>query len=147
MDDDDNGTHDSDLLSPPAISPDTMPEVHGLGLDIGGGNMTQYSQQEVDALLQEICTPTSGEKMAGFDAPSDNSDFINMFMNFSSDGVVPPEEQQVDGAMEGLDFSQFWDTVMPLVQDQENQNGQEAGEIDHVKLAEDVQALFSGCVA
>jgi hypothetical protein len=73
----------------------------------------------------------------------------------SSDPVV------VQNGIADFDFTQFWESVKPLV-DQSmtssstlpsdglaGENGMQedsGGEIDHVKLAEEVHALFSGCL-
>lgn len=59
----------------------------------------------------------------------------------------------VQNGLTDLDFSQFWESVKPLVDKQTADSGedmvaqqQDGGEVDHAKLAADVQALFSGCL-
>ena len=58
----------------------------------------------------------------------------------------------IQNGLNDFDFSQFWESVKPLVSNQSMMAGedmfaqQDGGEIDHAKLAADVQALFSGCL-
>jgi hypothetical protein len=73
----------------------------------------------------------------------------------SSDGVV---DSAVQNGMTDFDFTEFWESVKPLVegesgnlkvfgaQQHDGSSGDIGSEIDHAKLAEEVQALFSGCL-
>ncbi|GLB37369.1 hypothetical protein LshimejAT787_0404200 [Lyophyllum shimeji] len=86
---------------------------------------------------------------------SDSAD-QNLGMN------VDPTFDLFQDGLTDLDFTEFWETFKPLVQDQKDaaaagnaqleigqrSDGQdlEVTSVDHVKLAEDVQALFSGCL-
>ncbi|KAL0956006.1 hypothetical protein HGRIS_002181 [Hohenbuehelia grisea] len=96
------------------------------------------------------------------------SDELNSQNSLASDGFQNPPAQ--DG-MGDFDFAQFWDTVKPLVESHTSSaeggyqepvmgmgfdfgpleslphdSAHHGGEIDHEKLAEDVHALFSGCL-
>jgi hypothetical protein len=68
---------------------------------------------------------------------------------------------QFQNGLAGIDFTEFWETFKPLVQDHTLGNTatlpefREGGDthtprmmenLDHTKLAEDVQALLSGCL-
>ena len=64
---------------------------------------------------------------------------------------VPSSDPVVQNGIADFDFTQFWESVKPLVdQSMADADGTQAdsrgGEIDHVKLAEEVHALFSGCL-
>ena len=71
----------------------------------------------------------------------------DVFAQFSDsnqqDGILQNQEATVD-----FDFTEFWQSVKPLVGEPEGEGGSPdfMGEIDHSKLAADVQALFSGCL-
>ena len=70
------------------------------------------------------------------------------------DTLMPRTNEETGIIQNGLndfDFSQFWESVKPLVGNQSMMGGdldmfahQDVGEVDHAKLAADVQALFSG---
>lgn len=62
-------------------------------------------------------------------------------------------DAMIQNGLTDFEFSQFWESVKPLVDKQPVGSGedmvaqqQDGGEVDHAKLAADVQALFSGCL-
>ncbi|KAG6889106.1 hypothetical protein C0995_003675 [Termitomyces sp. Mi166 len=103
----------------------------------------------------------------GNDSTQANMDLFHHFTdhNVQSDGAEQNTilDTNFDVLQEGLvdfDLTEFWETFKPLLQDQNTVGGSVdavSGQItdnqvfgstslDHMKLAEDVQALFSGCV-
>ncbi|KAF8971059.1 hypothetical protein BDZ97DRAFT_1651757 [Flammula alnicola] len=82
------------------------------------------------------------------------------------DSVDPELETLFQNGLDGIDFTEFWETFKPLVNDStqvphdrgdgghpncfdmRNEDGSltSFGEIDHVKLADEMQALLSGCL-
>ncbi|KAJ7594614.1 hypothetical protein C8J56DRAFT_1161202 [Mycena floridula] len=78
--------------------------------------------------------------------PSMNDDDIFDFLNFdpSSDSPEMIQDPVEQNGVSDLDFSQFWETVKPLVDEQGNTNFD--GLADPAQLADDVRALFSGCL-
>ncbi|KDR75267.1 hypothetical protein GALMADRAFT_542740 [Galerina marginata CBS 339.88] len=91
-----------------------------------------------------------------------NSDLFSGMDEINMDAEIAAMFQ--DG-LENIDFTEFWETFKPMVsdstqvpQDHSNQSGRggfEVGpgdslasfaEIDHVKLADDMQSLLSGCL-
>lgn len=105
------------------------------------------------------------------DAPMDMAEPLGNFDGSASDGPTmsmeefnqlfsdPVEAVNVEADIAStqsadFDFAQFWETVKPLIDSQSAAGGYhdetqvtDAGvEVDHVKLAEDVYALFSGCL-
>lgn len=90
------------------------------------------------------------------DAQSDGS-----YGDQNSDMDVDAGVMQFQNGLAGIDFTEFWETFKPLVQDHTLGNTatlpefREGGDthtprmmenLDHTKLAEDVQALLSGCL-
>lgn len=84
-------------------------------------------------------------------------------VNAQSDDILPSPNVDDGYAMFSngidLDFTQFWDTLIPMVdgntyhshQDSVEQDfseffAVESGEVDHAKLAQDMQSLLSGCL-
>ena len=66
---------------------------------------------------------------------------------------LPSSDPVVQNGLADFDFTQFWESVKPLVDNQSSTMSLpsdslagSAAEIDHVKLAEEVHALFSGCL-
>jgi hypothetical protein len=74
---------------------------------------------------------------------------------------LPSSDPVVQNGIADFDFTQFWESVKPLVDQSmvtstvdglasdgmmDADSGSAGGEIDHVKLAEEVHALFSGCL-
>jgi hypothetical protein len=85
------------------------------------------------------------------------SDPMTISDNTTSLLPLPSSDPVVQNGLADFDFTQFWESVKPLVDNQSMSSdnlasdGMEAdldgmGEIDHVKLAEEVHALFSGCL-
>lgn len=97
-------------------------------------------------------------------APSSDMDVFEQFTNLNarSDGSGDDTHMNVDpntfeNGLADFDFTQFWETFKPLVEDHMSTNDNQGlssfadgfshgVELDHTKLAEDVQALFSGCL-
>ncbi|KAF9564806.1 hypothetical protein CPC08DRAFT_705102 [Agrocybe pediades] len=99
-----------------------------------------------------------------------SSDLFEQFTNLNDqpdafpsmgDINVDPEMQALlENGLENIDFTEFWATFKPMVDgntvpphDQNagnffdwNQNGNQSGEVDHNKLAEEMQSLLSGCL-
>jgi hypothetical protein len=73
---------------------------------------------------------------------------------------LPSSDPVVQNGIADFDFTQFWESVKPLVDQsmvassdglasdgiQADSDTSARGEIDHVKLADEVHALFSGCL-
>jgi hypothetical protein len=103
--------------------------------------------------------------------PSSDTDIFDLFTNlnnFSSDPVQGEDEGPhgtnvtgvdpiIQNGLTDFDMSQFWETFKPLVEDQAvggvtqppSGQGQDFGSVDgfdHAKLAEEMHALFSGCL-
>lgn len=83
------------------------------------------------------------------------SDHVTWTHNDAAEDTQMPLANGGDGTIQNglndLDFSQFWESVKPLVGNQSMAGEgmfaqQDGGEVDHAKLAADVQALFSGCL-
>ena len=84
------------------------------------------------------------------------SDHVTWTHNDAAEDTPMPLANGRDGTIQNglndLDFNQFWESVKPLVGNQSMMAGedmfaqQDGGEVDHAKLAADVQALFSGCL-
>lgn len=77
--------------------------------------------------------------------------------------IDPSLDAVFQGGLEDIDFTEFWETFKPLIQDHATStktvfpphfdfggsdftNMEDFADLDHAKLAEDVQALFSGCL-
>ncbi|KAH0589148.1 hypothetical protein H2248_004914 [Termitomyces sp. 'cryptogamus'] len=104
----------------------------------------------------------------GNDSTRANMDLFDQFNNYKaqSDGgeqntVLDPNFDALQEGLVDFDLTEFWETFKPLLQDQSGNVGDSADEVpgqvvdnqvfdpmnfDHMKLAEDIQALFSGCV-
>jgi hypothetical protein len=83
-----------------------------------------------------------------------NNEDTSRLPSFGSDPVV-------QNGITNFDFTQFWESVKPLANQStvaspsnglasdeiiHGDSGSSGGEIDHVKLAEEVHALFSECL-
>jgi len=70
-------------------------------------------------------------------------------------------EAMFDNGLEGMDFSEFWESFKPLLSEStrppeqidsdffnaaDDQQSLSFDNVDHAKLADDMQALLSGCV-
>ncbi|KAG6920026.1 hypothetical protein DXG01_010094 [Tephrocybe rancida] len=115
-----------------------------------------------------FAAPVEQPPTFGSDSAQASMDLFDQFTNHNaqSDGpeMNPVSDPNFDILQNGLtdfDLTEFWETFKPLLQDQngggaDDQNTTSSQTIesqafdpmtlDHVKLAEDVQALFSGCV-
>lgn len=91
-------------------------------------NASQYSD-DLSMCLDELSTIFSDPAMADL-------------------GIGMGEDPIIQNGVMDFDFTQFWESVKPLVGggDEGGDAGGGDGEIDHGKLAEDVQALFNGCL-
>ncbi|KAF9472138.1 hypothetical protein BDN70DRAFT_938407 [Pholiota conissans] len=108
-------------------------------------------------------------------APNSIMDIFDQFTHLSSDSDAYPSmvestesdiESVFQNGLEGIDFTEFWETFKPMVNNnaqvalQEENSGEDAAVsdtgkegvlpqldgIDHVKLADEMQALLSGCL-
>ncbi|KAG6866204.1 hypothetical protein C0991_007229 [Blastosporella zonata] len=111
-----------------------------------------------------IFAPTAEQPTFGSDTTQANMDLFDQFTNHNaqSDGPEPNSALEslniLQNGITDFDLTEFWETFKPLLQDQAgggsadlmNMAGQSQAfdpmSLDHNKLAEDVQALFSGCV-
>jgi hypothetical protein len=147
---------DSEIMPPPSAVPDLS--------SCSDQEFAEYlNNNDLSALLAAVDRPPVVDE-AEFDM-----DIFNQFttLNAQSDGSYGDQnsDMAVDaGFQNGLaefDFTEFWETFKPLVQDHMlGNNGahpefvqdRDAHEpemmenLDHTKLAEDVQALLSGCL-
>jgi hypothetical protein len=93
--------------------------------------------------------------------PVSTTDTANIFDQFTNsnlddDGSQPIKDMDwgLDATSPDFDFSEFWESVKPLVEGSSQpldpsigfEQPGETGDIDHAKLAGDVHALFSGCL-
>ncbi|KAG6884994.1 hypothetical protein C0993_006645 [Termitomyces sp. T159_Od127] len=126
--------------------------------------LAEYLESDFASIFAPVQQPTFGND------PTQNN--MNLFDQFTDHKVQSDSAEQntildpsFDALQEGLvdfDLAEFWETFKPLLQDQNggvtsNPVNTVSGSIvenqvfdpmnfDHMKLAEDVQALFSGCV-
>jgi len=156
----DMSARETDNTSPPSES---SPYVQG---DFANA----FTDADFSALFHIDSTSSPQHSSAGA------IDAFEQFTNLSShsDGSMLGEgagnadtelEAMFKNGLDGIDFTEFWETFKPLVQDstQTNDLQEDAsfgnffdlgrddslasfGEIDHTKLADDMQALLSGCL-
>ncbi|KAG6879162.1 hypothetical protein C0992_004695 [Termitomyces sp. T32_za158] len=128
-----------------------------------------YLESDFPSIFAPVSQTTFGN-----DSTQSNMNLFDQFTNHAvqSDGAEQNTglDPNFDALQEGLvdfDLAEFWETFKPLLQDQNGNvasgsvntaSGQIAENqvfdpkvfdpvnLDHMKLAEDVQALFSGCV-
>ena len=148
-------------------------EISGLETDITspisesspylGDFANAFTDADFSALFPTGSTSSSQLSSAG--AIDVFEQFTNL--NSHSDGLMPTGgdtdlEAMFKNGLDGMDFSEFWETFKPLVQDSTQTNEDTSfgnffdlgrddslasfGEIDHMKLADDMQALLSGCL-
>ncbi|KAJ6593601.1 hypothetical protein B0H19DRAFT_27157 [Mycena capillaripes] len=116
--------------------------------------ITSYSLEELGNLLNL-------EDLANFfPSPTiDNSDTANFFDQFtnhnaevsSDDSAQTMKDWGLEATNPDLDFSEFWESVRPLVEGISSpldleQSNEEPIAVDHAKLAGDVHSLFAGCL-
>ncbi|KAG6837806.1 hypothetical protein H0H93_016174 [Arthromyces matolae] len=119
--------------------------------------------------LSSIFEPAAGESLRfGHDSTMAGMDLFDQFININSQSEnteqnhgSDPDFDLLQAGLVDLDFTGFWETFKPLLGDQNGTVGVGEGEnlthgqigenqafdfrdLDHTKLAEDVQALFSG---
>jgi hypothetical protein len=151
---------ETDNTSPPSESPSYAQ----------GDFANAFTDADFSALFHTDSTSSSQHSSAG--AIDAFEQFTNL--NSHSDGPMLREgagdadtelEAMFRNGLDGIDFTEFWETFKPLVQDstQINDLQEDAsfgnffdlgrddslasfGEIDHTKLADDMQALLSGCL-
>jgi hypothetical protein len=134
---------------PPASSPSLTPQSDGDDLEdldllsgfdsdgAGMGDMTDFSSNasqysdDLSMCLDELSTIFS------------DPDFPNMDIGMAM-GIE--EDLKVQNGIMDFDFTQFWESVKPLVGGGDEGRDAGDGEIDHGRLADEVQALFNGCL-
>jgi hypothetical protein len=89
----------------------------------------------------------ASSNMGSFDVDSSSSFDA---LNHLDDPFASLADASAGGAVD-FDFSEFWESVKPLVgcpeqQQQEQELGFNTDEIDHARLAEQMHALFGGCL-
>lgn len=154
---------------PPPSSPILQSQTDDEDMDDFSNAMSDSDGLIFDHEPQQDQRPFSGDS-----SDFNNSDFLftddlamcfNDFNKLFSDpmtSTINPQDTSlsssdpvVQNGIADFDFSQFWESVKPLVDHQSmttlpdgsaSDGVQEMAEIDHVKLAEEVHALFSGCL-
>ncbi|KAG6813741.1 hypothetical protein H0H92_007693 [Tricholoma furcatifolium] len=161
--------HESDDTMLPAVTSDADP----CPTDSEGYSDSFYTNEPSTCTDDEIAEYIKSDFASIFPPDAQqafgSSDLFDQFTNLNaqSDDTIPSSipDSNLDMVQNGLldmDFTELWETFKPLLQDQ---NGStvvdpmgvaseqlpdslmfDPTSFDHVKLAEDVQALFSGCV-
>lgn len=97
-----------------------------------------------------------------FDQFTNLNDHSDALAGIGNAGLNPATENFFQNGLEEMDFTEFWATFIPMVDDNtrisqeqaaaaffdESQNNSllSFGEVDHAKLADDMQTLLSGCL-
>ena len=171
-------TYDDDEMDElPVATPDSETDTVMTPCD---SDATAESPAELDEQLADVlATGDFGSFFPSADAGSVASagimDMFDQFTHLNSDLTDSESFGGGDGALgamfenglEGIDFTEFWETFKPLVDDNTQFGAHEHGgmssgalfdmtkeegefsqyaDIDHVKLADDMQALLSGCL-
>lgn len=148
---------ETDITSPPSESPPYLQ----------GNFANAFTDADFSTLFHTDSTSSSQLSSAGV------IDVFEQFTNLNShsDGLMSREgagatdtelEAMFRNGLDGIDFTEFWESFKPLVQDSTQTNDLQGdasfgsffeddslasfGEIDHTKLADDMQALLSGCL-
>ncbi|TFK44447.1 hypothetical protein BDQ12DRAFT_730508 [Crucibulum laeve] len=131
------------------------------------------SEEELMAFDRDLAALFSGSRNDDRKLSGSEMDIFEQFTNVnaqSSDGpdmnMDPSIDSLFQNGLQDIDFTEFWETFKPLVEDHAiggigSSGAQTEGldfglgnadtsmgtlELDHTKLAEDVRALFSGCL-
>jgi hypothetical protein len=127
-------------------------------LDSPDTEVTNYSLEELGKLLN------IDDLADFFSSPTtDNVETASLFDQFTNNNLELPSDDSshtmkdwgLDATNPNLDFTEFWESVRPLVEGsshppdmnlgfEPSNTGEES--IDHAKLADEVHALFSGCL-
>jgi len=146
---------DDDVEESPLPTPDADRVSEQETLDSPNDEVTDYSMEELGKLLNidnlaSLFPPSTTDTI---DATSLFDQFTNSNLDDSSQSM---KEWGFDETNPEIDFSEFWESVKPLVEGSsqpldsflgfEQPAAGETSGIDHAKLAGDVHALFSGCL-
>lgn len=166
---DDGDMDDMELPVATSDAEEYFPDSEAMSGHSNVPDLSSYTNDELTAYLSNndfsLLFPSLVDN-----ASSSDMDVFDQFTNLNaqSDGSYGEDtsmnvdtgfENTFENGLADFDFTQFWETFKPLVQDHINDDhgsslfpqevahgiGQ-IGELDHAKLAEDVQALFSGCL-
>ncbi|KAF9460750.1 hypothetical protein BDZ94DRAFT_1311261 [Collybia nuda] len=169
----DTRSDDDDDMELPVATSDAE-EYYSSSEVMGGQNipdLSSYTNDELTAYLSDndfsLLFPVIDHPSL-LDSTSSDMDVFDQFTNLnaqSNGSCGENKNMNVDtglgscfeGEVADFDFTQFWETFKPLVQDhmngtdnhivsQEVTRLEQLGKFDHARLAEDVQALFSGCL-
>ncbi|KAF7362144.1 hypothetical protein MVEN_00560400 [Mycena venus] len=114
--------------------------------------VTDYSMEELGNLFN--IDDFAGLFPSSTTVSADTANFFDQFTDSNVDDASQPmQEWGFDAANPQIDFTEFWESVKPLVEGSSQAldasfgfEQPDAEEIDHSKLASDVHALFSGCL-
>ncbi|KAJ7232795.1 hypothetical protein B0H12DRAFT_1144941 [Mycena haematopus] len=141
---------DDDVEESPLATPDAEPVSEQETFDTPDTEVTNYSVEELGKLLNIEDLASLFESSA---TDTDTASFFDQFVDSNLvDGSQPTKEWGLDGTSPDFDFSEFWESVKPLVEgstqplDMNLGGAEETNGVDHSKLAGDVHALFSGCL-
>ena len=146
---------------PPPTSPILAP------LDYCTNELT--NDNDINDHTSEVEPPSTGEDIPmSFEdfgrilavEPDNLAEILAQFSGGNSGGtlVAPPQPDGTgitassDDYLVEFDFAEFWQSVKPMISLQDTSNSQggspalDMGEMDHSKLADQVHALFSGCL-
>ncbi|KAF8995511.1 hypothetical protein BDQ17DRAFT_1545218 [Cyathus striatus] len=167
-----NSELDSLKCSATASEPDFDPRLFDTDKSPAMNETSPYSDEEMTLMTcldEQLNSFLSEMEDEGLDAKSTPTE-LDIFEQFttinaqSSDGLHPADETGfgsiLQNGLQNMDFSEFWETFKPLIQQEgiEAATGSETGPMlsyaegsterpaDHAKLADDVYALFSGCL-
>lgn len=147
----------SDVEDPTSSSTDTIgPSSSSISTDHWSVGLPPSSPPPISS---PILTPQSDDNdYAASDAYSDDltmclDELSSIFtdpMDFGSASIEQQTQSLSENGVADFDFSQFWESVKPLV----GGGGDIEGDVtnsppsheDQMKLAEDLQALFDGCL-
>ncbi|KAF8170332.1 hypothetical protein K438DRAFT_1773885 [Mycena galopus ATCC 62051] len=142
---------DDDVEEAPLPTPDADLASEQETLDSPDTEVVNYSTEELDKLFNI-------EDLADLFPPSATDADAVYFDQFPSssldDASQPMKDWEFDVTGPDFDFSEFWESVKPLVESSSqdmNPSVEHPGAgamdgVDHAKLAGDVHALFSGCL-
>lgn len=152
---------------PPMSSQDIEPDTDDIGSPLDFMSDAPTGMGEYTPVQTPTSEPDSEPSSSqSTDSTAPDSDLFDLFMNFepSAQSPSPADPKLGENEMTDFDLSQFWESFKPLLEQQgvvgqqNNSDMQGAfdlsfdkpqgfeGDIDHEKLADEVHALFSGCL-
>jgi len=136
---------DTDVTSPPNHMDATTEDTIDFSAFLGGP--TDFSSSSGHISSSEL-----------FEQFTNLNDQPDAFPSMEDIALDPEMQAILENGLETIDFTEFWATFKPMVdentQPAQDQNvnffdwnqANQSGEIDHSKLAEDMQSLLSGCL-